>query len=125
MGDISDADALVWKALADPTRRAVLDALAAGPATTGELVERFDALCRTAVMKHLDVLEHAGLLVVERRGRVRWNHLDPMPIQRIHERWVAPHVRGTAAALSRLKNHVEAGRASGRDPSPTSRGRRP
>jgi hypothetical protein len=111
MGDTLDADALVWKALADPTRRAVLDALAAGPASTGQLVERFDDLCRTAVMKHLDVLQRAGL--------------DPMPIQRIHERWVAPHVRGTAAALSRLKDHVETGRTSGHDPATPRRGRRP
>jgi DNA-binding transcriptional ArsR family regulator len=108
MSDTSLRDDLIWKALADGTRRAVLDLLAKGPATTGELVERFDDLCRTAVMKHLDVLEAAGLLLVRRQGRVRWNHLNPVPIQRIHDRWVARHVRGAASAMTRLADHVEA-----------------
>lgn len=97
----------VWRALADPTRRALLDALAERAHTTGELVARFPALCRTAVMKHLDVLTAAQLVVVRREGRFRWNHLNPMPIQRIHDRWVARHVRAAAGALSRLKDHVE------------------
>lgn len=101
----------VWKALADPTRRAILDVLAEGPRTTGALVERFSDLCRTAVMKHLGLLEAAGLVVVRRAGRARWNHLNPMPIQRIHDRWVSRHVRGVAAALSRLVEHVEGGAA--------------
>ncbi len=105
----------VWKALAEPTRRAVLDVLARRPHTTGELVERFPDLCRTAVMKHLDVLEAAGLLVVQREGRVRWNHLDPTPIRRIHDRWVSRHVAGVTSALSRLKAHVESGGGAGRD----------
>ena len=104
-------DDRVWKALADPTRRALLDALAEAPLTTGELVERWPSLCRTAVMKHLDVLEAAGLLVVRRQGRLRWNHLNPVPIQAIHERWVSRHVAGTASALLRLKRHVEGGAA--------------
>ncbi|GJM21311.1 MAG: transcriptional regulator [Planctomycetota bacterium] len=99
----------MWKALADPTRRALLDMLAKAPATTGELVDAFDTLSRTGVMKHLDILERAGLLVVTRDGRVRWNHLNPVPIQRLHDRWVSKHVRGTASALLRLKDHVEAG----------------
>lgn len=101
------ADDLIWKALADGTRRALLDTLSRRPHTTGELVELQRSLCRTAVMKHLDVLEAAGLLVVTRSGRQRWNHLNPVPIAALHERWVAPHVRGTAAALSRLKSHLE------------------
>lgn len=100
-------DDRVWRALADGTRRQLLDLLAEGPATTGELVLAFDDLCRTAVMKHLDVLEEAELLIVRREGRRRWNHLNPVPIQRLHERWVAQHVRGSAAALDRLKEHVE------------------
>lgn len=88
-------------------RRAVLDLLAAEPLTTGALVLALPRLSRTGVMKHLDVLVGAGLIVVRREGRVRWNHLNPMPIQRIHERWVSHHVRGTASALSRLKDHLE------------------
>jgi DNA-binding transcriptional ArsR family regulator len=98
----------VWRALADPTRRAILDALAIEPHTTGQVVARFPKLSRTGVMKHLDVLEAAGLLVIEREGRVRWNKLNPMPIQRIYDRWVSKHVQVMASALSRLKDHVEA-----------------
>ena len=97
----------VWKALADPKRREILDRLAERPYKTGELCGQFDSLCRTAVMKHLDVLEDAGLLLVRREGRVRWNHLNPVPIQQICDRWVSRHVRGTASAMLRLKNQVE------------------
>jgi len=97
----------VWKALADPTRRGILDALAERPHTTGELAARFSDLCRTAVMKHLGLLEAAELVVVRRQGRLRWNHLNPMPIQLIHDRWVSRHVRGLAAAMSRLRQQVE------------------
>ena len=97
----------VWKALADPTRRALLDALAKRAQTTGALVAKFSNLCRTAVMKHLDTLETAGLVIVRREGRVRWNQLNPMPIQRIYDRWVAGHLRGMASAISRLKDHME------------------
>ena len=99
----------VWKALADPTRRELLDVLAAAPRTTGDLVELFPGLCRTAVMKHLDVLETAGLLLIRREGRFRWNSMNPIPIQRIYDRWVAKHVRGVARTMSRFKDHVETG----------------
>ncbi len=97
----------VWRALADPTRRDILDVLAGGARSTGELVDRFPHLCRTGVMKHLDLLEQAGLLIVRREGRMRWNALNAMPIQRIYDRWVSRHVRGAAAAASRIKDHVE------------------
>ena len=119
---MSESDELdpVWRALADPTRRRVLDLLAEEPRTTGQLVERFPRLSRTGVMKHLDLLQRAGLVVVRRDGRRRWNHLNPVPIQRLYDRWVARHVRGTAAALSRLKDHVEGSAGAGRSPSPTS-----
>ena len=106
MSSASDTDA-VWRALADSNRRRLLDLLAAGPRTTGELVLSIDGLCRTAVMKHLDVLVAAHLVVVRRQGRQRWNHLDPMPIRQIHDRWVAPHVRGTAARLEKLARVAE------------------
>ena len=108
MSATSDENDAIWKALADATRRQVLDALAERPLTTGELVERFETLCRTAVMKHLEVLVSAGLVIVRREGRVRWNYLNPVPIERVCERWVSRHVRGMAGALSRLKDHVEA-----------------
>lgn len=97
----------VWKALADATRREMLDALAERPHTTGELVARFEHLCRTNVMKHLNILVRANLVILRREGRVRWNYLNPAPIQHVCDRWVSKHVRNMAAAMSRLKEHVE------------------
>jgi len=103
----------VWKALSDGTRRALLDQLAEQPRTTGELCASFEDLCRTAVMKHLDVLVEAGLVLVRREGRQRWNHLNPVPIQRVCERWVNRHVSHLASAMSRLKDQVEARPSTG------------
>lgn len=97
----------IWKALADGTRRQILDVLAERPHKTGELVERFDHLCRTNVMKHIEVLVRANLIVVRREGRTRWNYLNPAPIQSVCDRWVSKHVKRMASALSRLKEHVE------------------
>ncbi len=102
----------VWKALADPTRREILDLLAEKQRSTGELCEHFaeesrGSLCRTGVMKHLDQLEKAHLVVVKRDGRMRWNHLNPVPIQAVCERWVSRHVRQLSSSLLRLKQHVE------------------
>ena len=96
----------VWKALADPTRRRLLDLLRERPRTTGELSAAFE-VTRFAVMKHLGVLEEAGLVVVRRQGRERWNHLNPVPIQQIAERWIRPYEAGFAASLVGLKRHVE------------------
>jgi DNA-binding transcriptional ArsR family regulator len=100
------ADA-VWTALADPTRRDVLDRLAERPMTTGELVAAFPETCRTNVMKHLGVLVGCGLVIVRREGRVRWNHLNAVPIQRVCDRWVSRHVRRLASSMSRLKDWIE------------------
>ncbi len=98
----------VWKALADTSRREILDRLAERPLTTREIVTRFeDSLCRTAVMKHLEILVNANLVVIRRQGRQRWNYLNPVPIQRVCDRWVSRHVRHMASALSRLKDFVE------------------
>ncbi len=97
----------LWKALADGTRRAILDMLAERALTTGELVERFPDLCRTNVMKHIDVLVKANLIVIRREGRTRWNYLNPAPIQSVCDRWVSKHVRKMASAMGRLKEHVE------------------
>ena len=72
----------MWKALADETRRAILDILRKSPRTTGELAAQFP-VTRFAVMKHLRVLVDAGLVLVERKGRKRWNVLNPVPIRRI------------------------------------------
>jgi len=104
---IADKSDRIWKALADPTRRAILDDLARDPQTTGNLVQRHPDLCRTAVMKHLEILTAAGLVVIRREGRTRWNYLNPVPIQRVCERWIHKHLRQMAGAMGRLKDHVE------------------
>ena len=101
-----DAPEAVWKALSDPTRRRILDALREEPQTTGALCRPFK-LSRFAVMKHLGVLEEAGLVVVRRQGRERWNHLNAVPIQQVYERWVRPFAASWATNLVRLKDCVE------------------
>ncbi len=98
----------VWKALADPHRRRMLDLLRPRPLTTGELAKAF-AFSRFAVMKHLGVLVDAGLVLVERRGRERWNFLNPMPIHAIAQRWIEPFARARVEALADLKQRIEAG----------------
>jgi len=104
--DSSASDA-VWRALADPTRRRILDLLRDGPRTTGGLCEPFRRLSRFAVMKHLAILESAGLVVVRRRGRERWNHLNAVPIRAIYERWVRPYEAVWATGLLSLQRHIE------------------
>lgn len=115
----------VWKALADPTRRQLLDRLREGPFTTGALCEAVPHLCRTAVMKHLDVLEGAGLLLVRREGRRRWNYLNPVPIQRICERWLTAATSRRSASLLELGRQAERRAQDSEDagsaPSPHSR----
>ena len=105
--EVDDDLGPVWKALADLTRRRLLDALRAGPQTTGALCARFPHLARVTVIKHLGVLEDADLVVVRARGRERWNYLNAVPIQRIHERWIGPFEAHWASALLNLKAHVE------------------
>lgn len=97
----------VFKALASPHRRALLDVLRDQPLTTGALCSQFAELDRCTVMQHLKVLEEADLLIVERRGRERWNHLNPLPIHAIHERWIGPHAKAAVAGLARLKRDLE------------------
>lgn len=98
----------VWKALADPTRRGILDLLRVRPQTTGELCAAFPHLSRFAVMKHLGVLEAAHLVLVRTQGRERWNHLNAVPLQQIYERWLRPYEASWATALLQLKHFVEA-----------------
>ena len=97
----------VFKALGHQVRRQMLDDLRDQPLTTGMLVAHFPELDRCTVMQHLRVLEEAGLVIAERRGRERWNHLDPLPIHDIHERWIGPHAAGAVAGLARLKGQLE------------------
>lgn len=98
----------VWRALSDPVRRGMLDELAQAPRTTGEMACRFEPLCRTAVMKHLEVLTAAELVVVRRVGRVRWNHFNPVPIDAVCRRWLDGRRLRWSGALGRLKDVVEA-----------------
>ena len=105
-GGVEEALAPLWRALADPTRRAILDLLRQRPRTTGELAEAFPS-SRYAVMKHLTVLVDAGLVVSRRRGRERWNHLNAVPLQQLYERWVRPYEAHWASRLAGLKEHVE------------------
>lgn len=89
------------------TRRAILDALKDQPQTTGALCARFAPLDRCTVMQHLKVLEDAELVIVRRKGRERWNHLNPLPIKHIHERWIGPYAAHAVEILDRLKTDLE------------------
>ena len=102
-------DDAVWRALANPHRRRMLDLLRDGPRTTGDVAGRFADLSRFAVMQHLGVLSDARLVTVRREGRQRWNHLNPVPIREIYERWVSNYAEADASKLLALKRHVEKG----------------
>jgi DNA-binding transcriptional ArsR family regulator len=99
-------DAL-FKALGHRVRRQMLDLLKEGPKTTGHLCESLPQIDRCTVMQHLSVLEKAGLVAVERRGRERWNHLDALPIHEVHERWIGPYAAYAVQMLADLKLSVE------------------
>lgn len=98
---------LVFRALADPTRRRLLDLLNADDAQTlGELCAHLD-VTRQAVTQHLDVLEAAQLVVTSRRGREKLHFLNPVPLQEIYERWIAKFEKPRLKALSDLKRRLE------------------
>jgi DNA-binding transcriptional ArsR family regulator len=103
----------VWKALANPDRRRILDLLreaehrGRGGLPTGEIVLQFPGVSRFAVMQHLEVLEHAGLVVPRRQGRLVLNHLNAVPIRAIYERWVSRFEGRWAGALLHLKRRLE------------------
>jgi uncharacterized protein YndB with AHSA1/START domain len=97
----------VFSALADPTRRELLDALYREDGQTlGALVQRF-SMTRFGVMKHLKLLEAAGLVVTRRRGREKLHHLNPVPIRLVHDRWVSKYAEPWTAALSVIKERLE------------------
>src|SRR5271154_6770001 len=97
----------VFKALADPTRRSLLDELFARDGQTlTELQERLP-MSRFGVMKHLAVLEDAGLVTTQRRGREKLHYLNTVPIRLAPDRWVSKYAEPWASTLSRLKTHVE------------------
>ena len=106
MSTEDDLDA-VFKALANPIRRRICDELRLRPLTTKQLCLCFAELDRCTVMQHLGTLERAGLVVAVRKGRERFNYLDAMPIQAIHQRWIGPHAALAAGQLLALKHQLE------------------
>jgi len=104
----------VWKALSDPTRRAILDALRDRPRTTTEIVERVPQLSRFGVMKHLEVLRQAQLVFTREAGRQRVNSLNVVPIRQIYERWVGPFQELWSGELLGIKDMAETESSGGR-----------
>jgi DNA-binding transcriptional ArsR family regulator len=97
----------VFKALADPTRRSLLDRLFERDGRTLGELEAGMAMTRFGVMKHLRVLEDAGLVVTRRRGREKLHYLNPVPIRLIHDRWVSKYAERHVSALVDLKRDLE------------------
>ena len=97
----------VFRALADPTRRSLLDELFKEDGQTLSALERRLPMTRFGVMKHLRVLEEAGLVTKQKRGREKLHFLNPVPIRLVHDRWVSKYAEPWAAALSGLKKTLE------------------
>jgi uncharacterized protein YndB with AHSA1/START domain len=97
----------VFRALADPTRRSLLDELFQEDGQTLSALEARLPMTRFGVMKHLRILEKAGLVVTKRRGREKLHFLNPVPIRLVHDRWVGKYAEPWAAALSGLKHRLE------------------
>jgi len=98
---------VVFKALADETRRALLDELFREDGQTLRALQERFAMTRFGVMKHLKILEEAGLVVTRRRGREKLHFLNPVPIRLVHDRWVSKYAEPWTAALSDLKARLE------------------
>src|SRR5437867_8780215 len=97
----------VFRALADPTRRSLLDELFREDGQTLSTLEARLPMTRFGVMKHLRVLEEAGLVTTKRRGREKLHFLNPVPIRLVHDRWVSKYAEAWAATLSNLKHGLE------------------
>jgi uncharacterized protein YndB with AHSA1/START domain/DNA-binding transcriptional ArsR family regulator len=97
----------VFRALADPTRRSLLDELFKQDGQTLSALEQRLPMTRFGVMKHLRLLEEAGLVTTKRRGREKLHFLNPVPIRLVHDRWVSKYAEPWAAALSELKHGIE------------------
>ena len=98
---------LVFRALADPTRRALLDALYERDGQTLVALTARHDLTRVGVAKHLRLLEEAGLVITKRRGREKLHYLNPVPIRLVHDRWVSKYTESWAAGLTGLKEELE------------------
>lgn len=111
------ADDLAFRALADPTRRVLLDLLFDREGRTlSDLHSEVSGMTRFGVMKHLRILEAAGLVVTRRVGREKLHYLNPVPVQLIHDRWVSKYTRRNASALADLKTELERGEAMSASP---------
>ena len=97
----------IFRALADPTRRRILDLLKRRELTTGQLCEELAPLDRCTTMLHLSVLARADLVIVRREGRFRWNSLNSAPIQMVYDRWVSRYAAPSLRLLTQLKRDVE------------------
>src|SRR6202140_2775538 len=97
----------VFRALADPTRRSLLDALFKKDGQSLQTAEEGLPMTRFGVMRHLRLLEDAGLIVTHRRGREKLHFLNPVPIRLVHDRWVSKYAEPWATALSDLKSRLE------------------
>jgi len=97
----------VWRALASPHRRAILDDLREGPKSTGQLNRALPDLSRFAVMQHLKVLEEANLVLSRREGRSRLSYSNPVPLRQIYERWVTGLASGAAETALQFKRYAE------------------
>lgn len=102
-------DDLVFKALASATRRRILDVLRQSSCTTGQLCAQFPDLDRTTVLQHLRVLERAELVTGRKVGRERHLALAPLPIKRIHDRWIGEYTRAAVELLDQLGSGAEPG----------------
>jgi DNA-binding transcriptional ArsR family regulator len=98
---------LAFKALADPTRRLLLDLLFEREGRTLSELEAEIAMTRFGVMKHLRLLEEAGLVVSQKRGREKLHFLNPVPIRLIHDRWIDKYTERRVSALTDLKKQLE------------------
>lgn len=97
----------LWRALADPTRRRILDLLRDGPRITGQIAAEF-SISRIAVMRHLEVLTTAGLVTNRKRGRERWHYVNLAPLVGLADRWGSPAAATWTRGLLRLRDRVEA-----------------
>jgi DNA-binding transcriptional ArsR family regulator len=102
-------DDLVFRALADPTRRFLLDRLFERDGRTLTELEQDLEMTRFGVMKHLRILEEAGLVVTRRSGREKHHFLNPVPIRLIHDRWIDKYAERRVSALTELKTRLEVG----------------
>ena len=105
--DEDERDDAVFKALANSTRRRILDMLRDEPRTTGEVCAAFSDLDRTTVLQHIRVLERAELIGGRRLGRTRQLALAPLPIKRIHDRWIGEYTRAAVGLLADLENRPQ------------------